>query len=381
MTRTRQAPPRPGPTGRFVLVALLSTALLACGQGGRETMLEDYLQRLGRSVSQPAAPPAFVRALGLPRLYDDAWTNSAPTIGLLEFMRLQACAVQGVIARRNSSLGRQAPPSQRLLNTIDFLRLAPVCIDALTAAGDDELAARLASAVQFKQEHLPRALWQAMLGSQEARAFWRQPPALADYPARTGAGPVVALESLTQLAQAWLAGDYGRDGGELEPLLQIVAGGDGGQLLYALGTLSDALARGDHMLVAARAAGPLCYFGRSNPRGEILFNVVRLYFIGEVQRWAAQLNQRYYALWPALQRLETLLAAGEPASYRQWRQQRDHDIERFRLAPRRHVEALHPLLAQCGLAPAAPAATCPDGGTDLPCAISTAEALRSARPE
>ena len=129
--------------------------------------------------------------------------------------------------------------------------------------------------------------------------------------------------------------------------------GDGGQLLDAMATLSAQLHRGDRMLATVAAGPPLCHFGRSNQRGDILMNVVRLYFAGDVQRWAAQLNHRYYQLWPALQRLERVLAPGETERYRAWRERRDRALESFREAPRRHVEALHPLLSQCGLAPAA----------------------------
>jgi len=381
MHRVRRRLLMPLTTARSTLLALLIAGVLAaCARGGREAMLEDYLQRLGRSVSQRPVPSTFIGAAGLPKLYDDDWERDAPVIGLLDFMRLQDCALQRVVAERNNSLGRFAPPSRRLLNTVDFLRLAPACIAALSAAGETALAAQLAAAVQFKQTHLPRLLWQAMLGSTASREFWRQPATLGDYPTQTGAELIVALESLSRLASAWLAGDYRHGGEALESELRSIAGGDGGDLLYALGRLSDTLARGDQLLAATRAAGPLCYFGRSNQRGDILFNVVRRYFIGEVQRWAAALNQRYYALWPALHHLEELLAAGEPAGYRRWREQRDLAIEHFRLAPRRHVEALHPLLSQCGLAPQA-AAACPDSAQALPCQLSIAEAMPSPRLE
>ena len=50
-------------------------------------------------------------------------------------------------------------------------------------------------------------------------------------------------------------------------------------------------------------------------------------------------------------RLEELLAAGEPQAFRDWRLARDNHITRSLEAPRRHVEALLPVMRQCGLAP------------------------------
>ena len=78
----------------------------------------------------------------------------------------------------------------------------------------------------------------------------------------------------------------------------------------------------------------------------------RKFFIGEIQPWSTRIQRRAFLLLNP-RSLEELLAAGEPQAFRDWRRARDSHITRALEAPRRHVEALLPVMRQCGLAPSA----------------------------
>ena len=268
------------------------------------------------------------------------------SIDALDFLALRGCALQVTVGKRNSSLGRLAAPSQRLLLELEFLRLAPACSERLRGEGRDELAATLDRAAAGKRAQLPARIFNATLGSDEFRAFWRAPATLGAYPAETSSEPVSALAAIDALAASWLAGDYRADNQAFELLLSSVARGDGGALLAALALQREALGRADAVLARRTAEGPLCRGGLVPGEVDVLRTVVRKFFVGGVQPWSAAVDRRRQQLLPPLLALENRLAAVLPPPYRQWRRQRDEALAAAG-APRRHVEAILALLADC----------------------------------
>lgn len=338
---------------RYPLVLLLVCVCAGCSQAQHEAApaLADYLQRLSRvlEVDVPEAETPLLIAQPAPR--EILVELAQPKIDMLEFLRMTDCHLQRLVAHHNSSLGKFARPSQRLVYELEFLQHGAACEASLLAGGRGELARKLAAVIQQKRRQLPKVIWQATLGAGELRAFWKAPTMLDDYPAATGAEVPNAMAQLLRRVERWLGGDWEIDATGFERELQLLRAGDGGALWQAWQLLAGELDRGSALLSRRQAERPLCYNGKSNRRADILLNVVRQKFIAELQPWAVALNRRRYELLPAVRALEKLLAAAEPGNYRTWREQRDRQFKQAFSAPRRHVAALQPLLEQCGLAP------------------------------
>lgn len=324
---------------------------MACGRTESENKLSDYLQRLARvlEVEEPAAADLTLPAMPAPR--ELRVEIVPPKIDLLEFLQLADCRLQRLVAAHNSSLGKLAQPSQRLIYELEFLQHGAPCAALLQAEGRDDLARKLAEVLRQKRMQLPTVIWQATLGAGEMRALWQVPNTLGDYPADTASVVPMAVTSLLGRAKRWLSGDWQVNGVALERDLRLLKTGDGGALLRSWQLLAEELGRGTLLLQNRLAEGPLCYNGQPNRRARILLNVVQQKFIAEIQPWAVELNRRRYELLPAITQLEETLASAEPASYRHWRRQRDQQFSAAFAAPRLHVAALQPLLQQCGLAP------------------------------
>jgi hypothetical protein len=363
---------------RAITQLALSTLLVAmagCGSGcssdPRQHAFDDYLTRLSRALQQQLPPPQQAQLLSFPdRRELLEHLPETGSIALLDFLGMADCELQQTLAQRNSSLGKLGTESQRLLHDLAFIHQAPDCIATLQQR-DEELAQQLQTALDNRRSLLPASIWHATLGAREFGLFWQAPLLLQDYPQRTGPELLAAIESLQRMSVLWLQGSTGAAAGSseetvdhdskrtgyaarssaLEAALDTIRGGDGGRLYRALALQAAHLERGNAMARQRLDRKPLCYPGRNNPQGDILLNVVQKFWLQGLQGWSAQLSQRYYQLWPALQSLEATLAAGEPAAYRRWRQQRDQQIERLLNAPRHHVAAIRPLLEQCGLAP------------------------------
>ena len=325
-------------------------SLLLAGCSGDDSPLPNYLARLSRSLDVDIAPPAR-EAATLPRARELHIDLLPGSIDLLDLLALRNCRLNITIGKSNSSLGKLAGDSQRLLLELEFLALAPPCIDQLKSAGDEELVALLQQAVSDKREQLPARIWNATLAGPEFRDFWKWPTTISGYPRQTGTAVPVALQELNSLVVRWMAGEYGAGWDRLEPLLDRIRRGDGGSLLAALDVQRRYLGSAGPALRLRLTDPPLCYGGQASPESRIVDNVVRKYFVGEVQPWSVDLVQRQQQLIEPVTRLEESLAAVTPPSYQAWMQRRDELLSSSARIPREHAVAIGSLLEQCGLAP------------------------------
>jgi hypothetical protein len=326
---------------------LLLPLVTACGEGGGEALLSDYATRLARPLDVGAAEVGEAVPLRPPRTAVLQVPIAGGDLDGLDFLRLRGCALQQTIARRNSSLGRVAPPSQRLLLELAFLREAPACIELMREENKPELAALLQDARQQKREQLPALIFNATLGSLEYRDFWRGATELRAYPEETGSEVITALEQVTASARRWLRGDYAADDAGFERALGRIARGDGGELLRALRLQARWLSAANTLIDRRLQDGDLCRAGRVPQAAPILRTVVQKFFLAGVQPWSAAVNERYHALLPPLRELEESVQDVLPAAYREWSDQRDRHLEEAREAPAYHVSRLQALLGPC----------------------------------
>jgi hypothetical protein len=330
-----------------LLLGLAGAVLGGCARSGGEAELDNYVTRLSRPLDGSVAVPADVAAPSPPRAEALRLNVEGSSVDGLDFLELKGCALQTTVARRNSSLGRVAPPSQRLLLDLAFLREAPACIETLDERGAAELATALREASELKRGQLPALIFNATLAGPEYRDFWRATGVDDSYPDNTGSTVITALEHVDTAARRWLAGDYAADDRRFELALGDIARGDGGELIAALGRQQAWLAAANTMIGDALESGPLCASGRTPSAAPILRTVVQKYFIGEVQRRAAAIGLRDRQLLPPLLALEQRLRPVLPRDYTAWVQARSAFLERGRKAPALHVGRLQSLLGSC----------------------------------
>ena len=336
-------------TGHFQWLLLLSLPLLAsCTDNSVDSPFQQYLQRLGRTLSVEAQlQPAAASVPRLPRPGQLRLPVATDKLGTLDFMDLRGCALQTTIGKANSSLGRLARDSQKLLLALEFLQLAPDCIARLQAQGEVDLAAALVQAREKKRAQLPELIFNATLASDEFAALWRPGKLDPAYPGNTSSAVITALEEIAAATRRWLDGDYAADNMQFELQLSVVASGDGGQLWKALAHQGLWLDRADTMVRKRLARGPLCPPNRRPQAADILPNVIEKFFINGIQPRAADLGRRYHQLLPPVVQLESSLATALPQAYRDWLQQRDTALLALGQRPREHVGNLQRLLSSC----------------------------------
>jgi hypothetical protein len=332
--------------GRFTrLLAVL--ALMACAQENPDSAFELYLERLSGALSVDVAPIDASPTPALPAPRDLQLDITGSDIDVLDFLALSGCELQVTVGKRNSSLGRLARDSQRLLLELEYLQLAPACIAYQREQGELELAATLEEAWTLKNSQLPALIFNATLGGKEYRQFWKAPAQPGVYPANTSSAVIASLEAVNDHARRWLAGDFGANNLQFELLLGEVTAGDGGALRQALAAQAGALRAANRMLALRMEQGPLCNPPLRPAAADILDNVIRKFFIAGTQPRAAELNRRYHDLMPPIAELEQLLTEALPPAYQPWQQQRDTDLAEWALAPREHVSQLQALQQPC----------------------------------
>lgn len=332
---------------KALVLAGLLIPLFACTGGGQTAELADYLQRLSRPLGIEAKQVEVPLTPMPPRAESLRISLQGSKLDGLDFLRLRGCSLQQAIAKRNSSLGRVAPPSQRLLMELAFLREAPACIDTLLTDGRKELAGIISESITLKRSQLPALIFNATLGNREYRDFWRTQQAPEDYPAQTNSLVITALEQISADAKRWLAGDYQADETGFELALADIAQGDGGELLDALSRQAAYLNAANALIDRRITSSPLCTDNSQAKAAPILRTVVGKFFVERIQVRAAELNQRYYQLTKPITQLESLLSGVLTVDYQSWQEDRQVKLRAGSIAPRRHVDHLQQLLGTC----------------------------------
>lgn len=335
---------------RYLLGACLVLLVACAPENTGPAKLDNYLTRLGRviEVEIDVSEPKSDQVPRLTRKTLKPLDVPSANIDVLDFLSLSGCDLQVNLGRRNSGLGRQASPSQKLLLDLEFLDLAPTCIQKLQDDGNLDLASTIEKAAESRHAALPKSIYNAIFTGPEWLAFWRLPETLGDYPRQTNSELLDNIKALEVSVTAWLNGDYRADNLTFELLLSELRKGDGGALLLAASWQGGLLARADHSIITASSTRGLCPFQTPTAESKAFENVVAKYFAGEVQGWSALLSQRWHDLDLAVHNLERLLEHTLPEDYRQWQEARDAFLTQGVIdAPREHVKVIKAALAPC----------------------------------
>lgn len=349
----------------LLLVCLLGLA--GCDRLGRpETLLDEYLIRLGRVLDEPVSQDAAPLPMPLPLRRERQLAVPEMDIGILDFLALLGCDVQYLIGERNSSLGRVMHPFNRLDYDLRFIASAQRCITQLPA--EDRMRETLIQAIRHKHETLPIVAWNATWGSQELGQFFSLSRTAGEYPLQVEADllrrQVLELQAwnalLVQLREPPLPEDAQVLNG-LHPAWQ--AAPLGGQLLRSAQRTRWALNAGTQMLQARLARAPLCLRGQPNPGAEHVRSLFMNIYIGRVQPYLAQLQRARQALMPLLRAAHDALQDVSTPAMRAWvavALEEGHAASPdalwvgFDQAIRAHTEAWQQALAQCGWRPGTP---------------------------
>ena len=274
----------------------LITALLLCGcQPNKDAdfVWHDYTKRLEAVLDLPFDPADFSPSL-LPKAVHQ--TPTRLNISILQSFKLNHCKLGELIAEYNSSLGKVAPPSQRLIYHIRFIQLAPACIATLD---DSALIDTLTLGLAQKQQQALNVFVQMLTHDKSIhkRLFIGYDSLTFDEMQLGRLEFESALSRLNGIKQQIITQNWQQI--EIDDLEQTLAIFHRQPLLnqylrslslsvFELTELNDYLFQ--HQ---ARAA---CRLGHANQQQAILQNVFHQYYLAQTQAYLSQLNQLHYRL-------------------------------------------------------------------------------------
>lgn len=333
----------------FLWIGLLAGLMISsCAE--REvgaTKLTNYIGRLSTAADEQREHHDSWPRVELPSELEAASLTPTGSLSLIDFLSLSGCEVQVNIAKRNTSMGRTASASQRLILDLEFLRLAPPCVALMQEKGDDSVADTLQENIELRRSSLSARIFSAILAGPEWRKFWEQPMLLGAYPESASGDSAQALWELSTRVQRFVDHSWSASDEDLEPLLAVIRANAGGQLLAAAAIQSGHLEQANHILRKAHTKGIYCKNETLTEAGTITKTVVAKYFAADVQRWSAQVSQRHYEVQSALLALEGHLLATLPQPYLDWIAERDALLHRLYAAPREHVAVIKETVNAC----------------------------------
>ncbi len=323
----------------FLLFMLVLT-LVSCSEQKSMSAI-DYSERLARVLEESMPKVVSRETIEFPRYRDLQVSFEEHSNDLLQFLALQDCELQIVIAERNSSLGRLATASQRLISEIRLLETGEVCLGTLA---DEKLSDELSRILAVKRLELIGRIWEATLAGPEFRSFWRNKDISTD----SSPDAVKALNLLRMDIGRWLSGDYKIESIIFEKRLQKIAAGNGGRLLSYWRELVETLPTATQILDSRIQRRPLCFPGMKTVDAESFYRVMKTAFISDLQRKTARLNRDTYDLLGEILVIEEMLSSEITPAYRSWQKDRRTLVADGRAAIKSHIEALAPFLEQCG---------------------------------
>ncbi|MCW8884802.1 MAG: DUF3080 domain-containing protein [Motiliproteus sp.] len=353
---------------RLLLFIFVFVVLTGCDQHSPESMLEDYVDRVGNTLdldAQSGKPYEHLQAF--PDRRDRRLTTTELRTGLLETLSLADCQLLPLIAERNSSLGKVMKPSTQLSYELRFFSQLESCYRRYRSNPDtDEEFMRLLNEIyKVKAANLEAVIWNGTFTSEAMEqnfSLSKDPVPLTGNPGYGNA--LRALQFFHQIAdnlQRFRSGQSFRLPPDLKQLekhyFALHNSEYGGQLILSLALITHHLDQVTELLNRKLQKRPLCFKSQPTNTAKILKNILIKYYAGEVQPYIARV-QRHGQDW--LETINGLLTHGIMPT--------PPLVERYRLtmldvqgsstlwgeyqrAVEAHTDAWQQVLRQCGLMP------------------------------
>ncbi|KEA62796.1 hypothetical protein ADIMK_3268 [Marinobacterium lacunae] len=328
-------------------------------------MLERYTERVGNAIEQtiqtdyqqalaqrPALPPRRLRLLEIEPINE----------GLIDVLDFRHCDLLHVIAERNTSLGKLAGYSQRLIYELKILPALRAChariIDQKLDV-PDRLKLRLTQIITQKEQSFGALLWNTFYTSDEMEQQFalNQPPLpLQGVLELSSIKP--ALDHFVLLADlvnksSWNTPEFGT--ALEEDFESLYRSNFGAQWLTSITLLTHTLERTADAIEQRLSRRPICFNNKPNNQANIIRNVFQRFYAGELQPYLSLVDRQGREWLSYHHRIMSQLPVPEAAS-NYFHVQLDLTApegiwQRYIDARDRHTRAWQRLLRQCGMMP------------------------------
>jgi len=325
-----------------------------------DTMMNEYLSRLGRVLEVEVQPTAVKSVMLLPRKRDRRVEVPDIDINMLDFFSLYGCELQVVVGERNSILGRLMSPLNRLRYDLRFIAAAQQCLPSINKP---QLKTRLQQAIEQKQTLLAMTSWNAVWAGEAMAELLTLSKGYfsTQNNADEALGQLVSDLKLTRDKVKQLVN--AEQSVKLDEMSDIqqkwTFGHQAGQLLNSARLLTSRLDDATALIEQRLHAKPLCYLSKPTQQAKRMKGVFFHVYIGRIQPYVSDVSRAGKHVFKLLDQIATLQFQTMPESFKTYyRQILDRDNvkgiwQQFDGAVKRHTKSWQALLNQCGMQPMA----------------------------
>lgn len=347
---------------RLFLLLIISIILSGCGKDDAQSLVERYASRTANAIEVDFELNLDSAAKFYSPLADRRERIAeVPEIreGLLDLLDLRHCDLMRLVADRNTSLGRVALPSQRLIYELKILPALEQCIE--TIADDPELETLRSKLIDLsgsKKQSFASLLFNAIYTSSEMEqqfSLGAQPLS----PEQLGEiSPLIEpMERFVLLAKLVNQDDWQTPAftDQLETSYEFLYRADfGARWISSMALLTQTLEQSSLALEQRLTGRPICFNGKPNNQSKILWTVFNKFYVQELQPYIA-LVERQGKQWSALHFaiLKELKSVTQSQTLDRFiKVETETGIwPRYLAARDMHTQAWQNILEQCGLRP------------------------------
>ena len=344
------------------------TILLSLGGCGKQTpeqtLMQTYVSRVANVLNEdyqwqqpepvPPLPPQRLRLQTIPDLNE----------GLIDVLDLAKCNLLPLIASRNSSLGKLARSSQRLVYEIQFFNLISSCLPLIEKdpSLEADIKARIYNIYDIKKNNLPFIFWNALYTGQEIEASLATNQTALPLLQTDHSTALHALMSLSFITVSTLQNNTALASSPLAKIEKyyeaIYHDPLGTPLLKSLLLLETTMNNVTNLINTRLTRRPMCFASMQNPQADILKNVFIEYYAGQIQPYMAyvhRIGEQWFSTHTKT--LALLPIPKEIASYSEQafiQNSKTSIWVRYTKARDNHTQAWQRVLKQCNLMPGPP---------------------------
>ncbi|NRP94192.1 hypothetical protein XMG59_000275 [Marinobacterium sp. xm-g-59] len=343
------------------LTLLLSTSFIAgcIDTDPAQSLIETYAERTSRAIDIDFDLQLNKTSKLYPILPDRrerTETLRPITEGLIDVLDLKQCGLIDLIAQRNTSLGKLAGGSQRLIYELGFIPKLRSCQKLLTGdSSQTDVLARVQEINQIKSDNWPKQIWNSLYSSPEMEQHFSlgAAPLLPDADYSTSE-LMLTMQRFAEIAETqnntdWQTPSFAN---ELERDYETLYRSNfGSEWLASMALLTQVLEQTSEAINQRLNDRPICFNQRQNQKSEILWNVFMKFYVNSLQPYIAQV-ERTGRQWSNLHQA-IIASLNLPQS--RWLDTYTHPEgevwSRYLKARENHTQSWQNILDQCGLRP------------------------------
>ena len=267
---------------------------LYCGLPSTQEVISDYSKRVHKVASRHNHRPYQSSLTPYPRRRDIKLPETHENISFVEFLSLDQCGLQKLIADRNSVLGKQMLNSQRLLYEHKLSLTLATCINEQKNAKniDKHFIKRLIQIKDAKATDLNIAYWNGTFASKEIHNHFSFSSGPLDINQHLNSqSQLEALRYLNNLSLK-LGKFDGIISEEMEVHYQALSKRNyGGELLQAMDFLAFHLYTTANALNETTHSNDFCSDGKTKEKAKVLKNIFEKFYVGKIQPYLSRVHK------------------------------------------------------------------------------------------